>query len=97
MNRKKSSVTKRTLYYYGKATLKHWPYFLLDILSSVGYAYFLTFGNPLIIARIVDTITTVKVTADQVFPVFGPYILMLILCNVLGQVCSKLQDFSLWS
>ena len=96
MNRKKSSVAGRTLYYYGKATMKHWPFFLLDVLSSVGYAYFLTFGNPMIIAKIVDTITSVKVTADQVFPVFGPYILLLILCNVLGQLCSKLQDYSLW-
>ena len=96
MNRKKSSVAGRTLYYYGKATMKHWPFFLLDVLSSVGYAYFLTFGNPMIIAKIVDTITSVKVTAEQVFPVFGPYILLLILCNVLGQLCSKLQDYSLW-
>ena len=92
----KRSVTRRTLYYYGKATMKHWPFFLLDVLSSTGYAYFLTFGNPLIIARIVDTISTVHVTSDQVFSVFGPDILLLILCNVLGQVCSKLQDYSLW-
>ncbi len=96
MKKKKSSVAGRTIYYYGKATAKHWPYFLLDVLSSVGYAYFLTFGNPMIIARIIDTISTVKVTADQVIPVFGPYIILLILCNVLGQVCSKLQDYSLW-
>ena len=92
----KRSVTRRTLYYYGRATMKHWPFFLLDVLTSTGYAYFLTFGNPLIIARIVDTISTVRVTSNQVFSVFGPDILLLILCNVLGQVCSKLQDYSLW-
>ena len=92
----RQSVTKRTLYYYGRATLRHWPFFLLDILSSTGYAYFLTFGNPLIIARIVDRISTSHVSADQVFAVFGPDILLLILCNVLGQVSSKLQDYSLW-
>ncbi|MBQ3393389.1 MAG: ABC transporter ATP-binding protein [Lachnospiraceae bacterium] len=96
MNRYKNSVTGRTVYYYGKATLKHWPYFLLDILSSTGYAYFLTFGNPMIIARIVDRISTSRVSSDQVFSVFGPDILLLILCNVMGQVCSKLQDYSLW-
>ena len=92
----RQSATKRTLYYYGRATMRHWPYFLLDILSSTGYAYFLTFGNPLIIARIVDRISTSHVSADQVFTVFGPDILLLILCNVLGQVSSKLQDYSLW-
>jgi hypothetical protein len=94
--KKDASVTGRTLYYFGKATLGPWPYFLLDLLTSTGYAYFLTFGNPLIIARIIDRIGASQVTADQVFPVFGPHILALILCNVLGQVCSKLQDYSLW-
>ena len=96
MKKKRFSVTGRTLYYFGKATLRHWPFFLLDILSSTGYAYFLTFGNPLIIARIVDRISTSHVSADQVFAVFGPDILLLILCNVLGQISSKLQDYSLW-
>ena len=96
MKKSKKSVTARTLHYYSRATLNHWPYFLLDILSSTGYAYFLTFGNPLIIARILDTISTVRVSADQVFSVFGPDIVLLILCNVLGQVSSKLQDYSLW-
>lgn len=93
---KSRSVVGRTLYYYGKATKRHWPYFLLDILSSTGYAYFLTFGNPLIIARIIDRLGSGPVAADQVFSVFGPDIVLLILCNVLGQVSSKLQDYSLW-
>ncbi|MCR5667406.1 MAG: ABC transporter ATP-binding protein/permease [Eubacterium sp.] len=93
---KKTSVTGRTIYYYGKATMKHWPFFLLDILASVGYAYFLTFGNPLIIGKIVDIISARKIASDEVFQVFGPYIILLVLCNVLGQVSSKLQDYSLW-
>lgn len=90
------SVTGRTIYYYGKATLENWPYFLLDIVSSTGYAYFLTFGNPQIIAKIVDIIASGTVTSDRVFEVFGKYIFLLIGCNILGQLCSKLQDYSLW-
>ena len=93
---KQSSVTKRTLYYYWKVTAKHWPYFLLDILASVGYTFFLSFGNPLIIGDIVDKIGSETITSDNVFSIFGPEIILLILCNVLGQVCSKLQDYSLW-
>lgn len=92
----KRSVVRRTIYYYGKATLKHWPYFALDILSSTGYAFFLTFGNPMIIARIVDRISEGFVPADQIFSVFWKDILLLVICNVLGQVSSKLQDYSLW-
>lgn len=96
MKKKTASVTGRTIYYYWQATARHWPYFLLDILTSVGYTYFLTFGNPQIIGNIVDIISTREVAADQVFSVFGPQILLLILCNVFGQICSKLQDYSLW-
>ena len=96
MNNVKKSVARRTLHYYGKATLSHWPYFLLDILSSTGYAFFLTFGNPMIIARIIDRISEGHVPARQVFTVFGQDIILLILCNILGQVSSKLQDYSLW-
>ncbi|SDB03267.1 ATP-binding cassette, subfamily B [Eubacterium oxidoreducens] len=94
--KKKPSTTRRTIYYYTKATFRHWPFFLLDILSGVGYAYFLTFGNPLIIGKIVDIISVRKIASNEVFEVFGPYIILLVLCNVLGQVSSKLQDYSLW-
>ena len=93
---KKQSITRRTVHYYWKVTKKHWPYFLLDILSSIGYTFFLSFGNPLIIGNIVDIISTETVTSETVFDIFGPQIALLILCNLLGQVCSKLQDYSLW-
>ena len=93
---KKQSITRRTVHYYWKVTAKHWQYFLLDILSSIGYTFFLSFGNPLIIGNIVDIISTETVTSDTVFDIFGHQIALLILCNLLGQVCSKLQDYSLW-
>ncbi len=93
---REQSVTRRTIYYYWKVTVKHWPYFVLDILASVGYVFFLTFGNPLIISDIVDKISTETITSDNVFSIFGTEIILLVLCNVLGQVCSKLQDYSLW-
>lgn len=96
MKKRNKSVTARTLFYYGKVTFRHWPYFLLDLLSSTGYAFFLTFGNPMIIARIVDRIGEGFVPAEHVFSVFWKDILLLILCNIFGQLSSKLQDYSLW-
>ena len=93
---REQSVTRRTIYYFWKITAKHWPYFVLDILASIGYVFFLTFGNPLIISNIVDKISTETITSDNVFSIFGTEIILLILCNVLGQICSKLQDYSLW-
>lgn len=92
----KTSVTRRSIHYYWKVTAKHWPYFLLDILASSGFTFFLSFGNPLIIGNIVDKISENVVTSDNVFELFAPDIILLIVCNVLGQICSKLQDYSLW-
>ncbi len=93
---REQSVTRRTIYYFRKVTAKHWLYFFLDISASIGYVFFLTFGNPLIISDIVDKISTETITSDNVFSIFGTEIILLILCNVLGQICSKLQDYSLW-
>ena len=93
---KKKSVTSRTLYYYVKATLAHWPFLLLGVISTVGYAFCLTFWNAMIVADIIDVIGKGGVSADKVIETFLPYIIMLILANLLGQVCSKLQDYSVW-
>lgn len=92
----KRNVTGRTLYYYGKATMRHWPFFLLGVATTVGYAFCLTFWNAMIVADIIDIIGKGGVTADQVFPVFMPYIIQLIVANLIGQICSKLQDYSVW-
>ena len=36
------------------------------------------------------------VSADQVLPVFGPYVLALLVVNAVGQTLSKLQDYSVY-
>lgn len=96
MSGKKRSVTSRTLYYYMKVTLKHWPYFILGILVSVGYAFCLTFWNAMVVAAIVDRVSEGGISSSQVFPVFLPYILQLVAANLIGQICSKLQDYCVW-
>ncbi|MDR3316291.1 MAG: ABC transporter ATP-binding protein/permease, partial [Coriobacteriales bacterium] len=90
------STTLRTLYFYWKVTAAQWPMFLLAVLTTLGFVFFLTFGNPYVVALVIDRVSGSAITSDQVFPVFGPYILALIGVNVLGQICSKLQDFSVW-
>jgi ATP-binding cassette subfamily B protein len=67
------------------------------LLSTIGFVVTLTFGNPFVIGLIVDRISAGEpVAPNQVLAVFSPYILALIGINVLGQVCSKLQDYSVW-
>lgn len=92
----KKSTVGRTLYYYGKEVMKHWPFFILGIGASFGYAFFLTFLNAIAVSNIIDKVGSGAVSADNVLMEFLPDILLLIGANVAGQVCSKLQDYSVW-
>lgn len=92
----KKSTVGRTLYYYGKEVMKHWPFFILGIGASFGYAFFLTFLNAIAVSNIIDKVGSGAVSADNVLMEFLPDILLLVGANVAGQVCSKLQDYSVW-
>ena len=51
--------------------MKHWPYFLMGILASFGYAYCLTFLNAQAVSKIIDRVAEGGVAADQVFSTFN--------------------------
>lgn len=89
-------MTRRTLHYYWLVTRRHLGLFLLLVFSTLFFGGFQTYMNPFVMGLIVDRVSAAPVTADQVFPVFGPYIAVLVLVNICGQTCSKLQDYSLW-
>ena len=92
----KQSLTRRTLHYYWAATRNHAGLFVTMVLSTIGFVGFLTYGNPYVMSLVVDKVSQGSVPADQVFEAFGPYIMALIVINVCGQACSKLQDYSSW-
>lgn len=92
----KPTTTRRTLHYYWQATRRHFGLFCALILSTIGFCGLLTYGNPYVMSLVVDRISADPVGADQVFEVFGPYIVALILINLLGQACSKVQDYTTW-
>ncbi len=92
----KGTLTRRTLHYYWIATRKHLGLFLGLLASTIGFVGLLTYGNPYVMSLIVDRVSAGAVPADEVLPVFGPYIAALILINVFGQACSKLQDLTAW-
>ena len=89
-------TTRRTLHYYWQATKKHLGLFVTLICATIVFGFLLTYANPYLMSLIVDRVAAEPVTADQVFPVFGPYILALILVNLVGQAASKVQDYTLW-
>lgn len=90
----KKSTTRRTLHYYWAATSKHLGLFVGLMLSSIGFIVLLSYGNPLLMSMIVDRVSAEPVAPDQVFEVFGPYIIALIAINLIGQACSKVQDYT---
>ncbi len=90
------TLTRRTLHYFWVATRRHLGLFLGLLASTIGFVGLLTYGNPYVMSLIVDKVSAGPVAADEVFPVFGPYIVALILINACGQACSKLQDLTTW-
>lgn len=92
----KQNTAARTLNYYGKTVMKHWPYFFLGILASFGYTYCLTFLNAKAVSDIIDRVAEGGIAADNVLHIFMPYIILLVVANLVGQICSKLQDYAVW-
>lgn len=90
------STTRRTLHYFWLVTRRHFGLFALLVFSTLFFGGFQTYMNPFVMGLIVDRVSAAPVVADQVFVVFGPYIAALVLVNICGQTCSKLQDYSLW-
>lgn len=91
-----STTIKRTLYFFWQITKKRpWP-FILGVIATIGFVGLLTYANTYVMSLIVDRIQLGPVAPDQVWNVFGPYIIALILVNIVGQVCSKLQDYAIF-
>ena len=93
---KDRAVVSRTFSRYWATTRAHGGLFALDVVASVGLTGLVSFGNPLVMAGIIDRISAGSIASDEVLPVFGTSILALVLINVLGQMCSKFQDYATW-
>lgn len=90
------STSRRSLHFYWRVTAIQWPMFLAAVLATLGFVFFLSYGNPYIVALVVDRVSSDPVPKGQILAVFGPYVIALIATNVLGQFCSKLQDYTVW-
>ena len=90
---RKTPTALRTLHFYWRVTALQWPLFALAIITTLGFVFFLSYMNPFVVGKIVDIVGAGGVGPDEVLPVFGPYMAALIGVNVVGQACSKLQDY----
>ena len=93
----KRSTVRRTLQRFWDVTRTQPLIVFLSVFSSSGYIFLLTFANTYVMALIVDRVQAGPVAGDQVFEVFGPYILALVLVNLVGQILSKLQDYTVYT
>ncbi len=92
----KGAIARRTLHYYWLVTRQRLGAFVLGIVATIGFIGLLTYANTYVMGLIVDQVQTGPVAPDQVWDVFGGYIIALILVNVFGQACSKLQDYAVF-
>ncbi len=92
----KRSTVRRTLRRFWDVTRTQPLIVFLSVFSSAGYIFLLTFANTYVMALIVDRAQAGPVAGDQVFEVFGPDILALVLVNLVGQILSKLQDYAVY-
>ena len=90
----RKDLVRRTLSRFWWVTKKKPFATFMAVFTSVAYTALLTYANTWMMGKIVDRVQAEPVSADQVFTVFGPYILALLVINAVGQACSKLQDWS---
>ena len=89
-----ASTIRRTLSWFWWVTKKRPFAAFMAVFTSVAYTALLNYANTYVMGLIVDRVQASPVTADQVFHVFAPYVIALLLVNAFGQTCSKLQDWS---
>ncbi len=89
-----ASTIRRTLSWFWWVTRKRPFAAFMAVFTSVAYTALLNYANTYVMGLIVDRVQASPVTADQVFHVFAPYVIALLLVNAFGQTCSKLQDWS---
>ena len=89
-------AVQRTLRRFWEVTRMKPGAAFLAVFTSVAYVALLIFVNTWVMGLIVDRVQASPVAAGQVWEVFGPYILALLLVNLVGQICSKLQDYAVY-
>ena len=90
------STMRRTLSRFWDVTRMQPGIAALSVIASAGYTLMLTFANTYVMGLVVDRVQASPVPTERVFSVFGPYVLALVLVNLVGQVLSKLQDYTVY-
>ena len=90
----KRSTIRRTLHWFWWVTKKKPFATFMAVFTSIAYTALLNYANTYVMGLIVDRVSADPVPAAQVWEVFAPYVIALLVVNAVGQTCSKLQDWS---
>ena len=90
----KRSTIRRTLHWFWWVTKKKPFATFMAVFTSIAYTALLNYANTWVMGLIVDRVSADPVPAAQVWEVFAPYVIALLVVNAVGQTCSKLQDWS---
>lgn len=90
------STVRRTLRHFWDVTRMQPGITALAVITSAGYIALLTYANTYVMGLIVDRVQASPVPAEQVVPVFVPYVVALLAVNAVGQAFSKLQDYAVY-
>ena len=91
-----AATVRRTLQRFWAVTRERPLIATMSVVTSAGYILLLTFANTYVMGLIVDRIQASPVAADRVVEVFAPYVVALVLVNLVGQLFSKLQDYTVY-
>lgn len=89
-----AATVRRTLHWFWWVTKKKPFAAFMAVFTSVAYTALLNYANTWVMGLIVDRVQADPVPAAQVWEVFAPYVIALLVVNAVGQTCSKLQDWS---
>ncbi len=87
---------RRTLHFFWQVTKKRPGMFALGVIATTLFIGMLTYANTYVMSLIVDRVQQGSVASDEVWSVFGPFIIALIVVNIIGQLGSKLQDYAIF-
>ena len=88
------ATIRRTLHWFWWVTKKRPFATFMAVFTGVAYTALLNYANTWVMGLIVDRVSADPIPAAQVFEVFAPFIIALLVVNAVGQTCSKLQDWS---
>jgi ATP-binding cassette subfamily B protein len=95
-NKIDKSAALRTVHFYWQELKRHKLLVFLALALMPAEIFLLSFAVPFIVAQIIDILTVQSITPDQVWPVFGPYVLATAAATLVGLIFQTINGYAGW-